>query len=61
MTDEKEIKPAEIQDEALNEAQGGLRVSRTGIRVPNSPLENLADKGGVSGAQNSPNLGKRMK
>lgn len=36
MNDEDKIKPAEIQDEALNEVQGGLRVMHgTGVRVPN--------------------------
>ncbi|MFK7944350.1 MAG: hypothetical protein AB8B85_15750 [Paracoccaceae bacterium] len=33
MNDEDKIKPAEIQDEALNEVQGGLRMARTGIRA----------------------------
>lgn len=36
MNDEDKIKPAEIQDEALNEAQGGLRIMHvSGVRVPN--------------------------
>lgn len=34
MSADKDIKPAEIQDEELNEVQGGLRIAHTGVRVP---------------------------
>ena len=43
MSDEDKIKPAEIQDEELNEAQGGLRIAKTGIRATNIKLNGLAD------------------
>ena len=37
MNDEDKIKPAEIQDEALNEVQGGIRMMQTsGIRAMES-------------------------
>lgn len=43
MSDEDKIKPAEIEDEELNEAQGGLRIAKTGIRATDIKLNALAD------------------
>lgn len=34
MDKDKDVKPAEIQDEELNEVQGGIRALSPSIRVP---------------------------
>ena len=44
MSADKDIKPAEIQDEDLNEVQGGLRTFGTaGIRASTSGLRPIAN------------------
>ena len=51
MSADKEIKPAEIQDDDLDEAQGGLRAMQvTGIRTTSVKLDSssLTIDGGLS-------------